>query len=135
MTHNDYRYFEISKAVSKLSNIKRYKIGCCIVKKKDIVASACNIAKSSPIQKRYNVYRFPPNHEDCCHHYIHAEMYAISKCNTDLTDAKIYVYRENKNGELRMCRPCPACMEIIKERGIRDIYYTTGGGYCHHRIK
>ena len=62
-------------------------------------------------------------------------MYAISKCNTDLTDAKIYVYRENKNGELRMCRPCPACMEIIKERGIRDIYYTTGDGYCHERIK
>ena len=64
MTHNDYRYFEISKSVSKLSTINRYHIGCCIVKKKDIVASACNIAKSSPIQKRYNVYRFPPNNED-----------------------------------------------------------------------
>lgn len=33
-----------------------------------------------------------------------------------------------------MSRPCPRCMELIKEQGIKKICYTTNDGYVDERI-
>jgi hypothetical protein len=32
-----------------------------------------------------------------------------------------------------MSRPCAACMRAMRDRGIRDFYYTTDAGYAHER--
>lgn len=53
----------------------------------------------------------------------------------DLSRASIYVYRQLKDGSLGMCRPCKACMALIKNLGIRKVYYTTYDGYAEEYIE
>lgn len=90
--------------------------------------------------KKLNSLRFTNSYTqkdiDCCTNSIHAEIACILKCNkSDLVGASIYVYREDRNHEIAMCRPCEACMHEIIESGIKDIYYTTRNGYCHEEVK
>lgn len=54
---------------------------------------------------------------------IHAEIAALKVCNrTD--DAVAYIARVNARGKPGMSRPCPKCMQALKEAGIKKIVYT-----------
>lgn len=122
------RLFEVAKAVSRTSQYPRVKIGCCIVKKGIILAVGTNLVKSHPLQKHYN--RLRGLDTDHIHNNIHAELDAIRKCKSkDLAGADVYVYREDNEGNLRMCKPCPACMELIKNSGVKRVHYTDVDGY------
>ena len=122
------KFFNVAKAVAKTSQYPRIKIGCCIVKKNKILAVGVNQLKSHPMQKRYNKFR--PLNNDNINNNIHAELDAVIKCNKDdLIGASIYVYRESSDTQLRMCKPCEACTELIKRCGIKTIYYTDVDGY------
>ncbi|MBP3886713.1 MAG: hypothetical protein J6F30_03505 [Cellulosilyticum sp.] len=123
------KYFNVARTVSKTSQYPRIKIGCCIVKKNVVLAVGVNKYKSHPLQKKYNKFRSMD--ESHIHNNIHAELDAIIKCNRqDLIGASIYVYREDSFGNLRMCRPCEACRKLIRDSGIKEVYYTTGEGLC-----
>ena len=63
-------YFAAAKSVSELSNFPRVKIGCITVYKHKIISSGFNSRKTSPIQKKYNAYRFSADTPHC----IHAEI-------------------------------------------------------------
>ena len=121
------RYFEIAKQISYLSEFNRVKIGAVIVKKKDIIAVSCNLKKTHPIQAELNKYREDIHRKKCS--YLHAEMAAILKSKIDLNGASIYIFREDRNGNLGLCKPCPACMEMIKSKNIKNVYYTSKEGY------
>ena len=83
------KYFNIAKEVSKLSDFKRIKIGCCIVLKHEVIATGYNTKKSHPLQAKLNHLRFN-DHFDECNHYIHAELRAILSCrDIDLNKATI----------------------------------------------
>lgn len=133
MYRRDIKYFELAKDISKLSDYKNIKIGCVIVDGKDIISVGYNHKKSHPLQKKLNYLRFTEQKERC-HHYIHAEMSAIiSAKQANLSNARLYIYRANKDG-MQMCRPCEACMSAIKSVGIKTIYYTTIDGYCREEL-
>ena len=56
---------------------------------------------------------------------IHAETSALLPLRrTDLSRASIFIYRETKNGTKALARPCPCCQKLIKQFGIKHIYYT-----------
>lgn len=62
---------------------------------------------------------------------IHAELAAIIGINkVDLSGADIYVARKmrSKGEPLGMSRPCKPCMKMIREAGIRRVYYTDRDG-------
>ena len=64
---------------------------------------------------------------------LHAEMMCLlglKDMDIDYSKVKLYVYREDNDGNLANCRPCPACMELIDRLGIKKIYYTTENGYA-----
>lgn len=134
---DEHRYFNIAKEVSKMSDfkgIKKVKIGAVLVYKNRIISSAFNSCKTSPIQKRLNIYRgFNP--EDGFP-TLHAEANAILKCREriDWSKAKLFVYREYANGNLAPSKPCDGCMKLIREKGIRHIYYTGNDSYCHEEL-
>jgi tRNA(Arg) A34 adenosine deaminase TadA len=46
----------------------------------------------------------------------------------------LYVYRIRKTKEFGMARPCPSCMQAIKDFGIRTIFYTTDDGYAEEHL-
>lgn len=95
-----------------------------------------NVVKENPIQKQYNKYR--EFDVDVARNSLHAEMMSIvraKKMDIDFGRASIFVYREYKNGELAIAKPCPACMNAIRDIGIKDIYYTGNGSYIHERLR
>ncbi len=86
------------------------------------------------MQKRYNEYR---KLGKPIHHHLHAEMDAILRIIHQLDgikNAKVFVYRETKDGKMAMARPCPACMAALVDHGVREIYYSTECGYAYEYI-
>jgi len=113
------------------------RIGATVVVDREVVAVGTNSdTKSHPLQKQYNEkYR---NFVGACHHLRHAEFDALIKAKAtfkDLTGAKIYIYREQKDGEIGMSRPCPSCMHFISDMHISDIYYTSDTGLCYEEVE
>lgn len=63
---------------------------------------------------------------------LHAEMMCLlglKDMDIDFHKVKLYIYREDKNGNLANCRPCAACISVIDRLGIKYIYYTIDGGF------
>ena len=134
MSTASVKYFEVAKAVSKLSDFKRIHIGCIIVDGKHIVATGQNTNKTHPIQKEYNRYRFEG--DSCGNGKLHAEMSALLALPKGLDTRKLvlYTYREDRFGNLSNSRPCRACLAKIKEFGIKTIHYTSDDGFCTEKI-
>ena len=136
------RYFKFARTASMTATYTgshRFSpmIGACAVYKGTIVATASNSNKTSPLQAKYNIYRFIANTPDKCH----CETALIQKLrwkfgdSLDWTKVHIYLYREYKNGQLAPSRPCPSCMMLLKTLGIKKIYYTTEEGYVEEKFK
>ena len=136
------RYFKFAREASKeatYTGSHRFSpmIGACAVYKGTIVATACNTNKTSPLQAKYNVYRFNANTPD----KSHCETSLIQKLrwkfgtSLDWTKVHIYLYREYKDGRLAPSRPCPSCMAMLKELNIKRIYYTTEDGFVEEKFR
>lgn len=129
----DKSLFKAAAAISELSD-HRYKIGCVIVDKHRIISSGCNSdTKTHAIQSNLDSEYF----NCCCTGKLHAEVRSIIpllKTRIDLSRATLYTYREFKNGRPALARPCPRCMKLIKQVGIRRIKYTTSDGCATEQI-
>lgn len=131
------KYFQLAKNVSTLSDFnKQYHIGCVVIYKNKVIADGYNTKRTSPTQKRYNKYR-NFNEETINNGALHAEIMALTRCkemSVDWNKVYLFVYREHKNGNRAISRPCLACMNAIKDRGIKKIYYTGDNSYIYERI-
>lgn len=139
---NTERYFDLAKNASTFSDYNKVHIGCVIVYKKQVIGIGWNTKKTNPIQKYYNQFRTT---EDDIREYdinshtnsLHAEMMAILNATRtfkgDLSKCSIFVYRELKNGNLGIAKPCKACSQMLQDFGIKNIYYTTENGYVYER--
>lgn len=93
--------------------------GCIIVRGRKIISRGWNKSKTHPAAKNYHSKHF------------HAELSAIVAANEgDLEGSDLFVCRiyRRPDGQLGMSRPCKVCMGLIKEAGIRRVYYTTRFG-------
>ena len=134
MTKTERAYFSAAKAISELSDHK-HKIGATVVLKHRIVSSACNSdCKTHPLQKQYNKYRFSEDSPHKCHAELSA-LVPLIKDGVDLSNASIFTYRQHRNGDLACARPCKSCMALIKDCGIRHIFYTTEDGFAREDLK
>ena len=137
------RYFKFAREASLRANYTgshRFApmIGAVAVYKGSIVAEAFNTNKTSPLQAKYNVYRYKDSDTPC---KAHAETSLVQRLrwkfgdSIDWSKVHIYLYREYKNGALALSRPCPSCLALFKELGIKRIYYTTEDGYAEEKFK
>lgn len=125
LTKQELKYLDVAKAVAKTSDFKRTHVGCCIVYNRSIISVASNSEKSHPLQSFYNRYRNFDNPETAIGK-LHAEIHALSYLlNRDINYNKVslFVYRELKDGSPAISRPCPACERLIKNLGIKKVYY------------
>ena len=107
-------FFRLARNVSKYSN-HRYKVGAVIAHKKPI-SVGFNIIKTHPRYSNPNITKSIS---------IHAEASALLKSyDAIFKDSVIYIYRENLKGEPAIARPCRDCMKLLKNYGIKKIYYT-----------
>ena len=127
-------YFEAAKAVSKLSDFPRVKIGAVAVYKHHVISSGFNSIKTAPVQKEYNLYRFSEDTPHCLHAEVSCLKPLIGRKDIEFKHVDLYVYRQTKSGIPSLARPCKACMKLIAELGIRNIYYSNNGGFSHEEI-
>lgn len=141
---NIERFFNLARNCSKLSdyNKKNVHIGAIIVYKNKVIANGYNTSKTSPIQYKYNKYRelitkntrayIADDHLPT----IHAEMKCLidtKDMDIDWSKAHMFIYRESC-GHTRMCKPCPSCTKALRDRGIKNIWYTTEDGFVYKNI-
>ena len=131
LTKSRRAYFKAAKAISELSDFKQHHIGCVAVYKHKIISSGYNSNRTNPKQKKLNKYRFTSDTNHTCHAELACLLPLISRRDICFKDVELYIYREHKNGELALARPCAGCQALIKELGIISIYYTNDGGYSH----
>lgn len=59
----------------------------------------------------------------------------IKHLNVNFLKVMLYICRIRKDQSFGIARPCPSCMNAIKDLGIRYIYYTTNDGYVYKKLK
>ena len=134
LTKSHRAYFKAARAISELSDFPKVKIGCCAVYKHKIISSGCNSTKTNPIQKRLNAYRFDADTPATIHAELSCLLQLINRRDIDFSDVSLYIYREYKNGRLALSKPCPSCMALIRELGIRRIYYSGNDSYISEEL-
>ena len=131
-------YFDKAKNVSYLSDFKQTHIGCIAIYKKQIIGVGYNTNKTHPLQFIYNKYRDLEWNGIQPKAKLHAEMMcllSIKNLSVDFSKVKLYIYREDKKGQLALSKPCKACIRAIKDLGIKEINYTDYNGYVKVALK
>ena len=127
-------YFAAAKAMTKMSDFPRVAVGAVVVCGHRIISSGFNSCKTDTVQKKYNIYRFKEDTPASIHAEVMALKPLMGRKDIDFRHVELYVYRENKNGEPALARPCISCMQLIADLGLRHIYYTNNGGFSHEEI-
>lgn len=116
------KFFEIAKKLSKFSDHHQHKLGAVLTQKNRVVGIGFNKLKTNP--KSTHLFK--------AHH---AEFDAILNSEKyDLRGCDIYVYRETRNGDMAMSYPCASCYNLIKSKGIKNIYYTDLGIFKESKV-
>jgi len=135
ITRRDKRFFNAAAHMANLATYKRQKVGCVIVYHNKIISTGCNKDQTHPLQKTYNEARQIP---DWSPHKLHAETDAIRHIidlDIDWRKVSVYIYRKLKDRPFGMAKPCNSCMKLIKDLGIRHVYYTGDDGYVYEYIE
>ena len=112
------KFFIAAKAVSMNGNgvgagRKAFRLGSVLVNKNSIVSVGNNSYKTHPLLKYRTEWPF-----------LHAEQHAIIKRGLDNCEGlDLYVVRILKNLSYAISYPCTVCKVLIKEVGIRNVYY------------
>ena len=124
------KWLNHAKKFSLMSDFGRVKLGAVIIYKGRIVSYGYNTTKGNPIQYRYNKY----NNMYYWAAMQHAEIMALNKIkfsNYNKKKLSIFVFRQYKNGDWAIAKPCKACERAIKDFGIENVYYTRNKGYVY----
>lgn len=139
----DLRMFDKAKKIAKTSTYKPHKLGCVITYKHHIISYAANSSKTHPQQKKYNrKYRTFNKSIKPIMDSGHAEMLALSNISypigqqIDWSKVKVYVYRisKGKKSGHGLARPCEACLNALRNAGVRHFYYTGDESYIYERF-
>tara|TARA_R110002110_G_scaffold321999_1_gene534388 strand:- start:958 stop:1410 length:453 start_codon:yes stop_codon:yes gene_type:complete len=116
------RYLHMAQNMASNSNYGKIKHGAVLIKGGSIIKAAFNKDKFSSFGERF---RGP----DCGPATHHAELSCISGIDRSKTaGASIFVVRINRQGELRLSKPCPMCHDALKFTGVKKVYYSTNNG-------
>lgn len=137
MTAKNIKYFGYARNIALLSDFSKTRIGCIAVMGNKILSSGYNTHKTNPIQQHYNKYRNLDDNTVIAK--LHAEIHTllqIKDLDIDWSKVDIYIYRIYKgiDREFGISRPCPGCMMMIKQLGIRNVWYTSDSGYCYEKL-
>jgi deoxycytidylate deaminase len=134
LTKSHKAYFKAARAVSELSDFKQQHIGSVVVYGHKIISSGCNSCKTNPMQKRLNIHRFEADTPATVHAEVASLLPLMNRKDIDFSNVSLYIYREYKSGKLALSKPCASCLALIKNLGIRHIYYTGDGSYINEEI-
>lgn len=100
-------YFDIAKAVAKLSRCNRAKVGAILVKDRNIVAYGYNGTPSGFCNECED------QNGNTLSEVIHAETNAILKAGSEASGCDLFL----------TLSPCMECCKLIKQAGINHVYF------------
>jgi deoxycytidylate deaminase len=110
------KFIEMARRLSKKSAY-HHKIGAVVVKRRRAIGFGFNKPRKTH-PKSTNPFKT-----------VHAELDAIiGLTREELNGAEIYVVRERASGSYGSAKPCQYCEALLKEVGIKVVYYTTDEG-------
>lgn len=137
---SETKCFQLAHDIALQSDFDNQKIGCVLYYKGEIIGSGCNMIKTDPDQKEYNLKyrdfvkrpRFSANE-----HAVHAEVAALKSVpytkgqNIMWGKVKAFVYRVAPGlpQEMGLAKPCNACAHYLFDRGINQVYYSDRYGF------
>ena len=113
------RYLQLAKKMAECSTYGNFRHGAVLVRSGAVINFGINSEKYSSVGAKYR-----PEEKGVSTY--HAEIKAILNIPRHQTKGAImYVARASKGKkEERMSKPCKMCHEVLKERGIRQVFYT-----------
>lgn len=116
------RFLEAARAVALASQgtgpRNSFRVGAVLLDKNRIITAKSNSYKTHPVLAQYSNWPFQ-----------HAESACIISHGLDNCDGlDLLVTRVNKKGSLTMAKPCDACLNLISDVSLRNIYYTNWEG-------
>lgn len=136
-TLENHRFFNLAKNMAAMSDHQYTHIGCVAVIGNRPISCGFNKNKTHTVQSYYNQYRGFSDISQLTQTGTHAEIDCLNKIwyqNVNWSKIKLYIFRIKNDGSIGIARPCPACMAAIKDKNIKDIYYTTDNGYVHEKL-
>jgi deoxycytidylate deaminase len=141
-TKSDLRYFDMAHKMADKSTYHAFHLGCVIVYQNHVIGSGFNSDKTAPVQKKYNKFRTFHYGPQLVQHKIHAETsafksipYSVDK-NTDWSKVKVYIYRVSPGHEnnFGLARPCEGCLRMLRDKGVRHVYYTGNSSFIYEEL-
>ena len=124
------RYLSLACRVAAQSEHDTFKHGAVLVKGGSILNTSCN---KDQYKKFGNRFRDTRNHG---HATRHAELGCVLGLDRSITQGStLYVVRTNREGNLRMSKPCSMCEDALKFCGVKRVIYTTGSSNVIKRYK
>ena len=118
MTKTIERRISLAAKAASLSRSK-FQVGCTIYKGARQLSVGRNQMKKTH-RGAMRHYDFP---------YPHAEFNALKSIHPDnIKNCVVYVARLDKTGSYAMAKPCKCCQQMLREAGIKTVYYTTSNG-------
>lgn len=117
-------FLQLAIETAKSSPSKK-KVGCVLLKKNKVIATAVNLEKKShPLQAKFarRVGLGPKI-------FLHSEISALIKAREDADT--IVVARVNPQNKLRNSCPCKICSLALEEFGVKNIWYSTDDGFVY----
>lgn len=109
-----YTYMILAKKESLKSEFK-HQLGACIVKGGRVLSVGHNSIRHLSTGKKYSKWESS----------LHAERDACRKVEKEnLKNAVIFIYRETADGNPALAYPCEHCYKMIKELGLKRIYFS-----------
>ena len=137
MTKKEKRFYKMAREASFMSDFRIARVGAVVVQGNCILSVGHNSTKTRPLQHRYNIYRHFQNYDESVPRQ-HAEIDALSPLigkEINWSKVSIFIYRELRDGTPACNRPCEACMRLIKDLGIRDVYFIDENGrYVYEHV-
>ncbi len=118
----DSYFLTLAKRASEKSDHHTQKLGCVIAKGSSVLGVGYNVLKTHP--KSPSPYR-----------QIHAEFMAYVNAGGKVEGATAYIYRQHKNGQAAVAKPCQSCWNFLTEMGIKNVVYSFEGHYKKERMK
>jgi deoxycytidylate deaminase len=115
---DNFLFYCLQKAVqASQKSMNKNKHGCVIFKKNKILAVGYNKMINLLSLKHFGYVRGT----------IHAETDALLKTERNFRNAEMIVIRYGKL-KLKNSKPCSSCIAMVKEYGIKTVYYTNKYG-------
>lgn len=105
-------------SAAEKSDHEKWKLGSVIWRGGSVLSTGFNRIRNDPSVVEDEKY---------FHCTVHAEADAIRNAG-DTIGAKLFVARVTKGGNLALAKPCLRCMEVIRDNGIKKVYYTDENG-------